>query len=99
MNTTQLLIVCVTLLLIVLVRSASREASPCTPADLFDGLKEGDKLAIHLADGQSITGTVVDTTPGRVRLGDAVLRGAGQEQQLGGRVRVPTSSAIAVQEL
>jgi hypothetical protein len=97
MPTIQLLIVCVTVLLIVLV-SASHISAP-VPPDVFAGLAVGQEVAVHIGDGISVRGGVVRHEPACLMLGSAVLISGGSETKLGGTIRIPSGEVALLQEL
>lgn len=109
MTTLQLLIVCVTVLLIVSIHyeMAKRtpesentpEAPPVPPPSLFDGLKLGTQVAVHQSEGQALKGAVAAVEPGYLVLTGVQLVTKGTPAEMGGRVRVAERPSVVVQEL
>lgn len=98
MTTFQLLIICVTVLLIVFVVASHSSAAPVA-ADVFAGLPAGQEIAVHIGDGLSVRGAVIRSEPACVVLGGAVLIASGSETKLGGTIRVPAGEVALLQEL
>ncbi len=98
MTTTQLLIVCVTAIIIVafvasaLANRAQAETNP------FEHLQAGQRVAVFSSEGIGIRGTVAEQN-GQLALVDASMIQSGNEAKLQGTVRIPTASAAFVQEL
>jgi hypothetical protein len=101
-STLQLSIVCVTTLLLagMLINALPRRASRARAREgIFDALALGQEVAVHLEGGQSITGTVVEVTPGVVVLRDAALVTGANRTKLQGLARIPEAGVALVQEL
>ena len=99
MPTAQLVILCVTLLLLaaMLVVAGERRAEPApTPDGVFDDLRVGDRVAVYTEGEQSVTGVVSSPPNGRLALSDAALVTGAVETKIG-NARVPSERVQLVQ--
>lgn len=114
MTTTQLTIVCLTVLASLLAVLRARHLSQ--QATLADGVRArelahfaalrdlppvttGDRVTVHTTDDRSLHGVIVAEAHGRLRLGDAqVVTAQGKLPVPGGVVSIPSSSEAFRQE-
>jgi hypothetical protein len=94
-STVQLVIVCITLVLIVAVVASSRNPTGQGASTLVE---QGQQVALHLGDGQSVRGKVVNVEGGVITLKQASLLDAGTETPLGGTARITQGGVTLAQE-
>lgn len=96
-STLQLLIVCLTVLLVVMAVTGRKTAQGGTP--VFAGLSAGQDVVVHIADGQSVRGSILRCDHACLLLTGAVLLAGGAETKMGGVVRIPCEGVALIQEL
>lgn len=97
MSTFQLLIVCVTVLLLaaLVVACVLARSAPVEIPGVFAGLSAGQEVVVYLDGGQIVRGTVV-RSDGSLTVGGAVFIADGTETKVG---LCRLSTALMVQEL
>jgi hypothetical protein len=98
LTTAQVIIVCLTVLGLALIWAAKGQGLS-SRRTVFEGLFPGQRVVLHLAGDQSIEGSVAEVEGDVLQLRTASLLSGSTKESMGGVVRVPEGSVVALQEL
>lgn len=104
MSTVQLVILCITVLLLagIFANARARPGAPeKVPERSMSLVHVGAKFALHLDEQQSVTGvvTALEDEGETIVLADPELLSGASAAKMGGVVRVPARSVVLTQEL